>query len=208
MPHRPRITIIRKTFPSKDGESVESAAEYIGAKLSELGVGRKYAGKTELLSEETISLFKEHAPEGAPLKVRVSRFFGDVSVSLSMKGEEFDPVSFAEEPGDEPDELTSENALRSLLIRSHGENYQYRCLGGVNHARILTGQNKEKSRNYTLIALLLGVLFGLFVKFVLPASAADVICNYVMTPIRTMFMNALNIIIAPVVFFSIVTCFS
>lgn len=208
MPKKPRIVNIRKTFRIKEGALRENPAEYIGSELVKLGVGTKFARKTELLSEETVAMFSEHAPESAPLKVRISRFFGDVSVSLFMQGTEFDPAGHTDEIGADPDEIASENALRSILIRSHGEKYKYRNKGGVNCARIFTGETEQKSRNYTMIALILGVLFGLFARFVLPAGTTQFMCDYIMDPVKTVFMNALNIIIAPVVFFSIVTCFS
>ena len=208
MSKTPGIVNIHKTFLQREGELPENPAEYIGAELQKLGIGTRYARKTELLSEETVEMFFEHAKESAPLKVKISRFFGDVSVSLSMPGEEFDPTGETDGIDEDPDLIVSENAIRSILIRSHGEKYRYRNKGGVNYARILTGQDEQRSRNYTMIALLAGLLFGLFARFVLPAGVTQFLCAYLMEPIKTMFMNALNIIIAPVVFFSIVTCFS
>ena len=58
----------------------------------------------------------------------------------------------------------------------------------------------------TSAALLLGVLCGLLMKFVFPDVLSDGLKTYLLDPIRIMFMNALKIVIGPVIFFSIVSC--
>ena len=202
------VANIKKSFPTQENICIENALSFIGKTLSELGITKKYLQKTELLSEETISMFLEHAPQDAVLKVKISRFFGDAAVTLSMQGEEFEPLGSTDRPDFDSDELVSENAIRALLLRSHGENFKYRRKSGVNHARILTGQTVQHSKNATFIALFLGLVLGLLAKFVFSPEATEILTNYALNPIHTVFMNALKIIIAPVVFFSIVTCFS
>ena len=202
------VANIKKSFPTQGNGCMENAVKFIGEALPALGITKKYAQKAELLSEETISMFLEHAPQDAELQVRIARFFGDASVTLSMQGEEFEPLGSTDDLDIDSDELVSENAIRALLLRSHGENYQYRRKNGVNQARILTGQTVQHSKNATFIALFVGLLLGLLAKLVLSPEATAILTEYALNPIHTVFMNALKIIIAPVVFFSIVTCFS
>ena len=76
MPKR-RIVNIRTSLPVKEGDCLEKAAAFIGSNLEKLGIRKKFARKTELLSEETIAMFLEHAQENAVLKIRIKRFFGD-----------------------------------------------------------------------------------------------------------------------------------
>ncbi|MBQ6636100.1 MAG: hypothetical protein IJH81_07020 [Lachnospiraceae bacterium] len=52
----------------------------------------------------------------------------------------------------------------------------------------------------TSAALLLGVLCGLLMKFVFPDVLSDGLKTYLLDPIRIMFMNALKIVIGPVIF--------
>ena len=56
--------------------------------------------------------------------------------------------------------------------------------------------------------MILGVLFGFLARFLFPGTITDGLCTYVLGPVKTIFMNSLKIIIGPIVFFSIVTCFS
>lgn len=203
-----KVADFRKRFLIQDASYSADAMEFIRSSLLELGINRKLVQKTELLCEESIIMLAEHAPEGAELQVQIRRFFGDASVSLSMQGEQYSPYLELPENAEDSDLLLSEEAIRSILLRSHGEKYRYRHKGGVNYVRILTGQSERSSTRATFIALALGLLLGLLAKLVFPQVLTDAICSYALEPARTMFMNALKIVIAPVVFFSIVTCLS
>ena len=195
-----RIANMKRDFLVSSETFLEEATAFIREALTRLGTAKKLALKAELLSEETIIQFAEHAPEGAVLQVRIKRFLGDSSVTFTMPGEEFDPCA----PGEEE----SEEAIRAILFRSYGEMFKYSHKNHVNRARILTGQSGQTTLYATLAAIALGLLFGFLTKFVLPDPAAEAVCGYLLNPVKTMFMNALKIVIAPVIFFSIVTCIS
>ena len=192
----------------RDAAYSSDAVEFIRSSLDALGINPKLAQKTELLCEESIVMLAGHAPEGAELQVQLRRFFGDVSVHLLMQGTAYDPYDTLPEGELEADALESEEVIRSVLLRSHGEKYKYRHKNGVNHVQILTGQSERATSHATVYALALGLLFGVLAKLAFPQPVTDALCTYALVPVRTMFMNALKIVIAPVVFFSIVTCFS
>lgn len=201
------ITNIKECFPAKNPGALSDILAFVHSQLQKLKVNPKLAQKAELLTEETFVMFQKHAPEDAGFLVQIRRFVGDVVIHLSMPGTEFDPfLGEAEETGIADD--FSEDAIRSVLLRSHGEKFKYRNKNGVNRVRILTGQSDHQTNNITFFAILLGLLLGILVKLVLPQGAVDALSGYLLNPVRTIFMNALKIVIAPVVFFSIVTCFS
>ena len=202
-----RIVNNRKSFYVQGGADLTPALDYVREELEKQKVNRKLIRKAELLCEETIVMLSRHAPEDARLGILIRRFWGDVSIHLTMKGDVYDPYSDIPEETD-ADALLSEDAIRSILLRAQGEKYKYRNKRGVNHVQIQTGQGERRASNITFIALALGLLFGLLTKLVLPQSATDALCTYLFDPVKTMFMNALKIVIAPVVFFSIATCFS
>nr|MCR5202190.1 dicarboxylate/amino acid:cation symporter [Lachnospiraceae bacterium] len=60
----------------------------------------------------------------------------------------------------------------------------------------------------TLFALALGLAFGFLMKLVIPHHISDGIKDYALSPFKTVFMNSLKIIIAPVIFFSLACCIS
>ncbi len=195
-----QIARIKKSFSADSSRIHEEVADFVRDTLTQLGITKKLCLKTVLLCEETTVQFLRRAPKDSSLLVQVKRFFGETLVTLSMPGEAFDPYKAEEDD--------SEDAIRALLFRSFGENYKYKNQHHVNRVRIRTNQSDQSMLYYTLLAILLGLLFGCLTKFLLPAAAAEAICHYALTPVKTVFMNSLKIIIAPVVFFSIVTCFS
>ena len=196
-----KIVKMDRSFPNGERTAFPEAAAFVRDALRELGIREKLSQKTELLCEEALVLLERNAETGTALQVRIRRFFGDTEVSFSSPGKEFDPYSGGEED-------MSEDAIRALLLRSFGEKFKYRHKNGVNHIRIQTGQSELSANTVTFFALALGLLFGVFVRFVLGQSAGEAVSRYALTPVRTIFMNGLSIVIAPVVFFSIVTCFS
>ena len=145
-----RIFTVKKSFSSAGEAFLAEATSFIREALTQLNTPNKLLLKVEMLSEEAIVQFAAHAPEGAALQVRVSRFLGDASVVLSMPGEGFDPFA-AEEP-------ESEDAIRAILFRSWGEKFKYRNKNRVNRARIMTGQSERSMIRLTLTALALGLL--------------------------------------------------
>ena len=206
-----RFARIEKSFPLSSGGFLGDAVDFIHDSLLSLGTVNKLVLKTELLAEEIIVQLMQHAPENAVLRVRVRRFpGGDAKVLLSMPGEEFDPFSEGSPDIGLMEEGTSdtEDVIRSILLRSYGEDFKYRHKNRVNHVRILAGQAERSMLTSTLTALALGLLFGMLSKLVFPEMLTDSLCTYLLSPVKTMFMNGLKIVIAPVVFFSIVTCFS
>ncbi|MBQ6634507.1 MAG: dicarboxylate/amino acid:cation symporter [Ruminococcus sp.] len=200
-----KIIRINKTFASNGPGMINEAKAFILETLKGLKIGRKLVMKAELLCEETIIDLMRFSAEGASLNVRIRRFFGDLSVVLSMDGEEYDP--FAEAAGDEEDDI-SEETIRAILFKSCGESFKYAHKNRRNTVRILTGQAEQKTLRLTFGALALGLAFGFLAKFFLPERFVEFTGSNVLEPAKTMFMNALRIIIAPVVFFSIVSCIS
>lgn len=167
--------------------------------------------RTLLIAEELIPLLIRNAADGAGLRVRVRRYLGDISVSISAAGKSFNPYIA---PADasagigEMEDDEAEQAIRAILLKSQGDKLKISHRKGVNHVRILAGRSGQQLLIHTSVALLMGVLCGLLMKYVLPAVFSDGMKTYLLVPIRIMFMNALRIVIGPVIFFSIVSCIS
>lgn len=212
---------IKKSFDTKDPKAVSQCTQFVEECLKALGTDRKLAMKCVLLSEEMAVQMILHAPEeGTSLAVRVKKSIGDAVIQITCEGESFDPFANsaaiqggsakgAEKQGATADTDTeSRYAISSIIMKSLGELFKFSHKDGVNRARIATGQEGKAMIMRTVIALLAGLAAGLILKFLVPADVASGISEYALTPVRTMFMNALKIVIAPVVFFSIVTCIS
>ena len=67
-------------------------------------------------------------------------------------------------------------------------------------------RSKKAFLYQTLGAMILGIVAGMVLSAVAPGEMNSALNENVLVPVKTMYMNALKMIVAPVVFFSIVSC--
>ena len=199
--------IDRQTFSRDNKECIEQALSYIHDSLVRLGVDKKQCIRTELLCEETILQMISNSDEDSSFTVTIKKSLGETVVTLRMPGKEFDISTDSTIMGLDPDDSHTLEAIRSLVLMSYGDNIKYNHKKNYNHVRIVVSRATQ-TLYITLAAMLVGLLFGFAMEFLLPEAVGNGICDYALVPIKTMFMSALKMVIAPVVFFSIVTCFS
>ncbi|MBE6040575.1 MAG: dicarboxylate/amino acid:cation symporter [Clostridiales bacterium] len=197
----------KAAFPVNDPRCIEQCMQFIRTELKTAKVEGRHAIRAQLLSEEMLATLIANAPDGE-VRVSIKKTFGDTSINISTKGDEIDLYGYETDISGDLDDEEAEAAFRAIILKSHGENFKYGHKNGINNVRIMTGKAQISSIRLTLGALVLGIVFGLFIKFVLPEAACTGICDYLLTPFSTVFMNALKMVIAPVVFFSIVSCIS
>ena len=83
--------------------------------------------------------------------------------------------------------------------------YQHRYGRNIVH---LTVEHHTKSLYLTLGALIAAILLGIIMSAALPGKWNTALDLNLLTPVKTLYMNALKMIAAPVVFFSIISCIS
>ncbi len=201
----------KKKFDTSSKDALTECVKFTEESLKELQLDKKPLFKTLLVTEEAAVQIIRHAAPGAEIHVRVRRILADASVSLSCDGVEYDPyVHLARDSSsiEDMEDEDAQKAVRAILLKSQGENFKFSHKGGVNSVRIMAGGYAKSQMKLTVAALFLGILFGLLLQNVFPQAASDTLSKYILTPIRTMFMNSLKIIVGPVIFFSLVSCFS
>ena len=201
----------KKTFNIGQENLISDCLIFIEESLKSLNVNKKLMLRTKILSEELLIHFIENAEEGSSIGIQVKKYLGDTTISIRSKGEKVDLIGASEIDHDsvlEMEEYEAEQVFRAILLKSNKENFRYSYKRGNNLVKIAVGQAEQSMLVMTVVALLLGLLMGILMKFVFPAGLSEGISTYALTPFKTMFMNALKIVIAPVVFFSIVSCVS
>ena len=194
------------------GETVISdCVSFIEEALRSVGTDKKVIIKTLLIAEETAAQFVSRAPKDEYVYIRVTKYLSDAQITISVKGDEYDPyLNYSGQPENigDMDDNDVQPAIRSIILKSFGEKLKFSYKNKTNRARITAAQAELSMLHETVIALIIGVIFGVLIKYALPPSFGEIPEKYFLTPIKTVFMNALKIIIAPVVFFSIVSCIS
>ena len=193
---------------------IEEAVEFVREELTERKVNRRLLVQAMLTVEEILVQAGRLAPENESVKVTVQKVLGDPVIRIRAKGlelEEGEDLQVGEllkiAEGDAVD-TDVENAIRSIVLKAYEGRIRYRHKNGVNYFSISTGASDHKMLYYTMAALLLGICAGFLFRLAVPAFVTEAVSSYLLTPFKTMFINALKIVVGPLVFFSIVTCVS
>ena len=192
-----------------DNKGLSKALEIIEEKLKGYKVNRKDVAKSLLASEEVMNSLLEHAENADWMYLSVRRILDEVSIEISVPGKEFlfekalniGTNIYADDVGPE-----TERAIRGMILKSFADDFKYRCRAGMNTVRISVVKSKQAALYRTLGAMLLAVVLGVILKSLVPEAVYLSLDDYLLTPAKTMYMNALKMVVAPVVFFSIVSC--
>lgn len=174
----------------------ESLSREALAQLRKTKADKHECNKAMLLMEEIYACFREHGD--APVEICLRKRFGEIALILTMKGEEYNPV--IEENIWEADE---EDYHRRLILSANRERIGYSYKSGRNTIRIMVHSGSSKNVYYSVAAMALGILTAVILKAVCPETVAAAVNTNVFSVVKTIFLNALKMMVAPVVFFSI-----
>ena len=204
---------MRKRFIIPINEHVyEKVTGTIHDTLTRKEKDRKCIVRVVLAAEDVLKKLLDNRDDGTEnVTLLIVRFMGSIRVTLSCPGRELELFSNSEIGWDDvevEDEMgeKSRKTLREILVDSYSKNLQYRHAKGVNTVVIRGKENEYMVAYLTGICLLCGILFGFTMKFLMGDAFAVGLQEYFLDPIRTMFLNALKILVGPVVFFSMVCC--
>ena len=192
-----------------DESGLGQSLDLIEERLTSYGLKRKEIAKSMLAAEEVMSALLEYADNADYLHLSVRRILDEISIEIAVPGREFafenglnvGISADMEEVGPE-----TERAIRSMILKSFVDDLKYRHRAGMNTVRISVLKSKRAMLYKTLGAMLLAVVLGVLLKSFAPENFYLPLNDNFLVPVKTMFMNALKMIVAPVVFFSIVSC--
>ena len=191
--------------------------------LAKRGIEKRQALRASLLLEELFYSLQEHGIR--TVKISIHRRFGAVSLKLGFSGEEFNPLrdDFEWEDAGEDgyrNELLNSSLedmehfgsdgrdvtyyIRSVLLKANRDYLGYSRRDGQNVISILVSKDKNRQGKHTVLAMVLGIITGAIMNEIASVELLDIFDWYLADSIRTMFMNSMNMMLAPVVFFSVI----
>ena len=180
-------------------ENFSETISQIESELSKTKATKKESMNAQLLLEETFMRMINNG-KAESVQVKISKRFGDLTLQLESEGEEYNPlVSFTDYDEDD------EDYFRTIILKANAQKMSYTRKNNKNLVIIQIHENTNKQLHYTLIAMVAGIIFGGILKFAAPPEFNAFFNDTIAESIQTMFMNALNMMIVPVVFFSIIT---
>lgn len=109
-------------------------------------------------------------------------------------------------PKNGENDIRKQDAIRNIMLRSLTDDLKYQHKDGVNYVQVTLVKSKHAFLFQTLGAMLLAIVVGFILSAIAPASFNSSLNINLLSPIKTMYLNALKMVAAPVVFFSIVSC--
>ena len=225
-----------KVFEVNDGDvnrTLESVLNFINEKLNNFNINSHDLRTAQLMAEESlISLVSndktlqnlnqdsQSVASSIIIKVNIKKtLFGDIKLDLIVSGNEFDFLGkqtflslndFGDNDDVSPELL---NTARSCLLKSFSDKIQYSHFKDskvyeFNRVIIHAASSRYKMTYLTLTAFILAVVAGVFLKNILSPEIIKDLDNNILVPFRTMFLNVMQLSIAPLVFFSIALCVS
>ena len=203
---------VKRKFEA-DSKNISELTEFVRENLEKYGIKKKDRIKVMLAVEEAAGSLLKHniVPEGSSsgdIYVTVKAKLGNVNIELSAKGEEYslaDNMSSAalDSDGDQVDDI--QESIRNIIL-SMTDNIKYRNKNGINYIRMTVIRSKQAFLYQTLGAMGAAVILGLIFSSAFPAELNSTLNSMIFAPVKTVYMNALKMIVAPVVFFSIISC--
>ena len=154
-----------------------------------------------LLEEVAVELFEQEEKE---IQVSLKKRFGNIFLELSQCGQEFNPLVLM----DEWDQANVEKDARHNIFCANRMNLSYHRKNGRNSVMIQVHEFGQKMIWLTLLMSVLGILCGIVLRSLCSDSMIGKIDENVFSVIKNLFMSALKMMIAPVVFFSITASIS
>ncbi len=194
-----------------DTKGIGQGMDYIQETLKSFNLKPKAINRVLLAAEESLVKLSSHTDPGTELQIALIRRLGTITIRLSAPGEAFDLAEdsdFGVPLEMEDVDYDTEMAIRNLVLRSYQDSLKYKHKNHRNTIVITAQKSEKKSLWLTLGALVLAILLGFLLKLTIPESLAQGMDTYCFTPVKTMFLNALKMVVGPVVFFSIVSCIS
>ncbi|MCF0261209.1 MAG: cation:dicarboxylase symporter family transporter, partial [Erysipelotrichaceae bacterium] len=152
-----------------------------------------------------LALMAEYADDGADIQIKISRWYTTVTVELSSKGRTLPAENRQMDIPNEQFSPQSRSAMKDLIKTSHSDKVTHSYRDEYNYTKIHLGNKERLFAFRTLFAIVFALIFSSIVMFLLPEGAVKACEDYVFTPVQTLFLNLLQLVTAPAVFFSIMT---
>lgn len=189
--------------------SIQKGLDAIEEQLTKYKLDKKKITKTMLAAEELMLSLLEHSDGNGDMQLSVRKILGDITIDISVPGQAYEfseDLEFGISLDSDTISHETEITLRNIILKSFIDDIKYRNQRGRNKVRITVVKSPRALLYRTLGAMFLAIIIGVILKLLSFDTFNTMLDANLLTPIKTMFMNALKMIVTPVVFFSIVSC--
>lgn len=161
---------------------------------------KKEVMMADLLLEETFLRITENGGV-SQIIVLIRKKLGSLTLNLEYGGKEYNPLVELNEYSEDDEE----DYFRTAILKSYRSKMSYTHYAAKNIVTIHFHDASNKQIYYTLFGMAAGIIFGLILKSIDAPEVTAFFDETLAKSFRTMFLNALNMMIAPVIFFSVIS---
>jgi Na+/H+-dicarboxylate symporter len=194
-----------KTYKiSNDPSQIEGAIDYLRKELSSGKIPNKEVIRCLLASEEILSKMTEHSTDN--ITVTVSAFLDAVEIHFAAKGTPFDVAELEDKllfEQTDSDDDEANDAIRNMVSRIYADSLNIRYEHGTNKVTFYLKKSQFAQLINVMCALPAGLCVGYLMHRFLPSDVSASFSDNIFGSICTLFINALKMIVSPLVFCSI-----
>ena len=179
---------MRKTFLKTE---VQEMLRFIGSNVQKHKLKKQEENRALLMSEETLVTLLEHTT-GDDVTIGVRYLGGKLTIRMSAGGESFDPTSDADA-----------DPMRAALMKSFAADIHVKRYKNTNIITITAFKSRYLLLYKLVISGLLSIALCLLLRLLCSPQVCEWVSDQIMTTGKTLFMNCMNMLIPPLVFFSI-----
>ena len=185
-----------------DLKNLSETVEKVEDTLKGYNIKQKEVSKAVLLTEEMLVILAHNTDEGEKITVKIKKSYIELaSKGTEIKSKAVDNMGIDLSAAEiHPD---AENAIRNMLITANKERFYSKYSNGINHIKIYVGEKTQKALMVTLYSFLIAIVAGSLMRLFVPQNINSLLDEYIFDSVKTLFLNALNMIIGPLVFFSL-----
>ena len=172
----------------------------LAAQLERLKLNTKEILRTQLLVEE---IFWRMVNLGKIEQVRVKvtkNFFGKIQLQMTAAGAPYNPLVEVTDFGED-----DEDYYRMLILKANRQKMSWSHEKNQNVITINVQNETNLQLKLTLAGIVGGVACGLLMNALLDPQTISLFDETIVDPLNEMFLNALKMVIAPVIFFSVLS---
>ena len=189
-----------------DRTKIPQVLDFIRNCLYEKKMSRKNSVAPLLTAEEILENICRVAEKDSLIRVSVFGFLSNVTIKYNAHGGEFTLEDVQQVLlFDNTSDLDSDkkDAMNTLMEKLFGSNLSIKCDRGRIHVRQEVKKSSYSELVITLLSLILGIITGLILQNAVSPDTAAFFSNNIFSPVYSILMNALKMIVSPLVFFSI-----
>ena len=179
-------------------ENFSGMQDELARQLNQIKVKRKDILSAQLLVEE-IFWRMVNTGHATQFKLRVAKnLLGKIQVHMSAEGAPYNPLLDVFDFDEDDEEY-----YRALILKANRQKMSWSHDKNQNVITINVQSETNLQLKLTLGGMVGGLLCGFFMKEFLSPETVKLISDGLIAPLNTMFLNALGLVIAPVIFFSV-----